>query len=225
MTERLPRPDTALFPPLSSGHVRILGSGQLVGRIHASTGAHPTAWNTFRFFGPTGARFDHQPLPRRLHPARGVFYGAPLLDDDRGRPIPVLRTCVAEVFRDRGAVELSRDAPFFVLFRLARPLRLLDLADSDWVTLAGGNAAISAGLRSTARAWSREIYRRYTDADAVEGVFYTCSNIPPAQSVALFERAADALPARPQVHLPLTHPSLRPELEEYADKLHLHLLP
>lgn len=225
MTERLPPPDPALFPRLAAGHVHVLDPDRLLGRIHATAGRHPTAWRGFRFFGPTSARFDHHPPPPRRHPVRAVLYAvSTVIGRQDGQP-PVLRTCVNEVFGDRGAVELSRDGPFFVLFRPVRPLRLLDLADSDWVARAGGNAAISSGLRSTARRWSRAIYRHYQAEDTVDGLLYVTSTMPPARSVVLFERAADALPARPLAHLPLTHPALRAELESYAADLHLHLLP
>lgn len=138
--------------------------------------------------------------------------------------MPVLRICVAECFRDRGAIELSRNAPYYVLFRTTRPLRLLDVMDSDWVTLAGGNGAISTGLRSMSRDWARAIYRHYKGTQRVEGIHYGCSNIPPARSIALFERARSALPQKPDVHLPLTHPALRAELEHYANQLNLDLL-
>ncbi len=139
-------------------------------------------------------------------------------------PAPLLRTCVAEVFRDRGVIELRRDSPYYVLWRPVQPLRLLDVADSDWVTFAGGNAAVSSGLRSTARDWSRAIYRHFTGPDALDGIVYACSNIPPARSIVLFERTADALPSRPQLHLPLADPALRAELEVYADELQLDLV-
>jgi hypothetical protein len=221
VTERLPPPDVSLFPTLRPQHVRVLEPGHLLGRIHATSGRFPTAWSQFRFFGPLTARFDHHPPPRGAHD-RGVMYATAVLPARRRHALPVLRTCVAEVFGERGALELSRDAPFFVLFRLLRTVRLLDVADSDWVTLAGGNAAISSGARSRARDWSRAIYGHYDDID---GVFYGCSAIPPARSVALYERATDALPRQPDAHLPLSHPSLRAELEVYATQLHLGLLP
>jgi hypothetical protein len=221
VTERLPPPDESLFPPLASRHVRVLPSGHLIGRIHATSGRYPIAWSDFRHFGPMTARFDHQPLPRRLHPTRGVMYATPVVAGKAGQPLPVLRTCVAEVFRERGVVELSRDAPFFVLFRLARPVRVLDLTDSDWLTLAGGNAAIASGPRGVARDWSRAIYGQYADID---GLYYGCSTVPPARSIALYERAADATPSRPSAHLPLSHPALRAELEAYASELRLGLV-
>jgi len=225
VSEKLPAPDTNRFPALRNPHVRIVEQGRLLGRLHATGGDYPTKWGEFRFWGPTKARFDHHPPPTRLHRSRSVYYAAPSLLDAQGERVPVLRTCVAEVFRDRGAIELSRDAPYFVLYRNSRPLRLLDVADSDWVALAGGNAAISSGLRSRSREWARAIYRAYKGGDAVDGLYYTCSNIPTARSIALFERAVDALPPRPQLHIPLTHPALRPELESYAAQLNLFLIP
>jgi hypothetical protein len=225
VSERLPTPDSNRFPDLDDAHVRILGEDHLLGRIHATSGRHPSRWNEFRYWGPTKARFDHQPPPARIHPSRGVYYAAPTLRDRKDQAVPILRTCIAEVFRDRGVIELSRDDPYFVLFRTVRPLRLLDVADSDWISLAGGNASISSGLRSTARDWSRAVYRTYKAADAVDGIHYTCSNVPVGRSVFLFERAEDALPPRPQAHLPLTHPALRPEIEAYASQLDLFLVP
>lgn len=225
MTEQLPPPDTAAFPALESAHVRVLPAGALLGRIHAQSGPNPSHWNEFRHLGPTSARFDHHPPPRAHHPDRGILYAAPALPDATGEPMPVLRTCIAECFRDRGTVELSRGQPSFVLFRIVAPLRLLDLADSIWVTQAGGNAAISSGLRTRAREWSRAIYGHYRGADELHGIHYGCSTIPPARSVALFERALDALPRRPALHRPLNDPALRPEVEVYATQLRLDLLP
>ncbi len=44
-----------------------------------------------------------------------MLYAAPTMTDTRGAPVPVLRACVAEVFRDRGAVELARDLQLHLL--------------------------------------------------------------------------------------------------------------
>lgn len=225
MTERLPAPDTARFPALASGDVRTLPPTQLIGRIHSQAGARPTAWNEFRRFGPTRSRFDHHPPQPRTHPDRAVLYGSPALPGVSGSTWPVLATCVVECFRDRGVIELSRDSPYFVLFRTVRQLNLLDVADSTWVTRAGGNAAISSGSRSDARTWARAIDAHYTGAHAVDGIVYTCSNIPPARSIVLWERARDALPERPLVHRPLSDASLRAELEVYATETGLGLAP
>lgn len=224
MTERLPLPDTKRFPALQSNHIRVLPTGHLLGRIHSQAGSHPTTWDEFRRYGPTTARFDHQPLPRGTHATRAVLYAAPQLSHKGTVSLPLLRTCVAEVFRDRGVIEMGRNCPYFVLFKTVRELRLLDVIDSDWVTLAGGNGAISAGLRSASREWARAVYRHYKGADRLDGIFYGCANIPPARSILLFEHAKNTMPAKPEVHLPLTHPALRAELEHYANELGLDLL-
>jgi hypothetical protein len=155
-----------------------------------------------------------------------VLYAALAVASPHGSTAePLLRTCLAECFVERGVVELTRDAPYFTLFRLAAPIRLLDIADSDWVARAGGNGAIASGLRSTARDWARAIYRHYTGSNAVDGIVYTCSIIPSARSVVLWERAAPALPARPSFTRPLVDGALRAEIESYCTELHLELVP
>lgn len=216
MSQRLPAATTANFPSLRSVDVAVVSRTTLLGRIHAQTGPHPSTWSQFRFFGPTGSRFDHQPPPARNHPSRGILYAAL-----RTPSASILATCVLEVGQDRLAVELSRDHPYFVVFRPTRDLRLLDLT-SSWVARAGGNAAIASGLRSTARGWSRKIYARYPDLD---GVRYGCSLNPAAVSIALYERAVTAMPARPEAHVPLSHPALRAELEAAAADFRLELFP
>jgi hypothetical protein len=221
VSERLNPPDTTRFRPLDGAHLRQLPEGMLVGRIHCQGGAYPDRWNEFRNFGPTTSRFDHPPPPAGFHRDRGVLYVAPRING-KG---PVLRTCIAECFRDRGNVELTRDAPHFVLFRLARPVRLLDLTYSDWVSLADGNAAISSDPRDVCRDWARTIREHYRGADAVDGMFYTCSNIPSERTAVLWERATSAVPAKPALHLPLTSADLRAELEMYTNDLHLGLIP
>ena len=58
---------------------------------------------------------------------------------------------MAECVRDRDVVELRRDDAYLVLFRIIRPLRLLDLVGSDWVTLARAPAE-TARFRRALRA-------------------------------------------------------------------------
>ena len=138
-----------------------------------------------------------------------------------GKPVAPLDTCLVEVFRDTGVVDVATNSPYFALFRLTRDLRLLDLADSRWITVAGGNAAISSGQ---AREWARAIYRHYGDDEALDGLFYSCSNMPTGRSVALFERSRNALPQHPALDLPLAHPGLWADVEYACIELGLDLV-
>lgn len=95
---------------------------------------------------------------------------------------------------------------------LARPVRLLDLGDTDWVTVAGGNAAIFAGERSQSRKWARAIHANYR----VDGIVYTSSVNPAGRAVALWERAEDAMPSRADA-FPLR--TLVNEVENAADRI------
>lgn len=178
MSQRLARPNTDRFPPLDASYLRAVPVGTLVGRIYRAGGAHPATWGSFRSFGPTKARFDHQPPPPREHPTRRITYVAPAIPGPTGHTYPVLKTCMAETYRDRGAVETTRDDPYLALFETTRQLLLLDLGESDWITTAGGNGAISSGLRSSAREWAHAIYRHYDGDDAPDGLIYPTSNIP-----------------------------------------------
>ncbi|MGI8416577.1 MAG: hypothetical protein ACR2P2_10340 [Nakamurella sp.] len=118
-------------------------------------------------------------------------------------------------------MELSGDDPYFAVFESTWPLRLLDLGDSDWVTRAGGNAS---GVRSRSREWARAVYRHYR-CESLDGVIYPSSNIPIARVAALWERAEDALPARPELNEPLSHLGLRAAMEAFAADLRWGLAP
>jgi hypothetical protein len=200
----------------------VLPAGHQLGRIYPATGDHPTTWSAFRTWGSTTSRFDHHPHPPGNHSRHGVLYVAPHWKGTTRSRQPVLRTCLAEVFRDGRVVELSRDGAYFALFETTEPLRLLDVADTLWVTAAGGNAAISSGRHDDSRAWARAIWRTYRDVD---GILYGCSNIPPARSVVLFERARRAMPAAPSLNRPLADPALRGAIERFATDLALDLVP
>jgi hypothetical protein len=65
--------------------------------------------------------------------------------------------------------------------------------------------AMSSGRRDRARAWSARIYEDYP---AVQGLHYPSSMDANHPAVALYERARDALPARPVFHRALQDPAL-----------------
>ncbi|MGN7157837.1 RES family NAD+ phosphorylase [Dietzia cercidiphylli] len=219
MTEKLPSPDRGRFRPTQDRDVRYVRAGTVVGRIYRAGGSHPASWYEFRHWGPTGARFDPHPEPEGPHPDHSVMYGAVAFPSGTGQVYPILKTCLAEVYRDRGEVDLRRDDPHFVLMTFTRDLRLLDLADSDWLTRVGGNAAISSGDRAQSRAWAREISAAYFDE--VDGVVYSPSNVPPARAVALWQWAEPAVAVQPLSNLSLAHPGLRPAVEQFAYELGL----
>ena len=82
-------------------------------------------------------------------------------------------------------------------------MKLLDLTGT-WPTRAGASEADSSGPHRRAREWSRRIYEAYP---TIEGLLYR-SSLSADSAVALFERAATAVPAAPQFHRALIDPVL-----------------
>lgn len=194
---KFPEPDQAKFGPLRRGTDLVPVSGSFW-RLYFRGGPHPSNWNTFRTFGPTGARFDHHNDPPRRDPHRSILYAA----REWG-------SALAEVFQETRTIDRRRHSPRLTRFTIVRQVELLDLLDGTWATRAGASAAISTGPRSRARRWSRAIYRRYP---GVDGLRYGSSMDRYRESIALYDRAEDALPAKPDLDLSL------------ADRRLLHLL-
>jgi hypothetical protein len=193
-----PPPAEALakVPP----EIRVVPAGEVLWRLYARGGRHPTFWNTFRAFGPTSARFDHQVPPPRVQ-VRRVLYGA------LHGP-----TCIAEVFQDTRVIDRTARDPWLVGFELIQPLALLDLS-GVWPTRAGASMALSTGTRSRARRWAQAIYEAYPN---VQGLFYSSSMYANRPAVALWERGAAAVPPMPVFHRPLVDPALLPVLSRVA---------
>lgn len=220
MAERLPRRPAAT-PPLRPTDIRTHPIGTALGRLYFAGGPHPSAWNTFRYFGPVPTmRFDHHPPPARDHPALSISYAAPSRSR-RNRRLDPLVAAVRETFAPSGIIDVTTGAPWFCLWSPSRALRLLDVVDGPWVARVGGNAAIASGARRTARAWSRDIHAAYADVD---GIYYQTSSTPQMRSAALYERARPALPAAPELDLPLSHPGLRAALRRIADDYDMYLV-
>ena len=203
-----PPPPHELARRLSADVVAVTRATPLF-RLYAAAGPHPVGWDTLRAFGPLStARFDHHvPLPAVQERAI-VYLGL------------AIRTCVAEVYQDERTVDRRRRAPWLVGFRLRREVRLLDLSGT-WPTRAGASQALNTGRRDRARAWARAAYDAYPD---VEGLWYPSSMDGGQPAVALTERAADAVPRRPDLHVPLTHPGLEVPLARMARALGYALL-
>ncbi len=116
------------------------------------------------------------------------------------------------MFQARRAIVTNMGEPWLVGFRLAEPVKLLDLTGS-WPTRAGASMAINSGPRPRARRWSRAIYAAYVEA---AGLWYASSMHANAPAVALYERAEAALPPTPVFHRALTDPALQVVLENAA---------
>lgn len=223
MSEYLPTPVGARFPQLDRDPrwVRELPPQSHIARIFRAGGPHPSRWFEFREYGPLDGRFDPHPLPTGASPGIGVMYGvleAQRVSDTATPPTSVsspFAAAILEVFQAHRMIRLDAGLPTFVDFAITRPLRLLDLADSDWVTAAGGNAAISSGDRAVSRAWTRAIVERYPEID---GVISSSSLLPNARIVALWSSAVDALPVHPDACIRLDRPELIGVIDAIADR-------
>jgi hypothetical protein len=190
-----------------------LPRGTLLWRIYFRGGDHPVSWRTFRAFGPVDARFDHhQPPPHEdeREGARAILYAA------RWWP-----TCVAEVFQRQREVDRRVREPWLVGFRLARGVRLLDLT-GRWPTRSGASMAIHSGSRNRSREWSRAIHQAFPRVQGLLACSSMGSNRP---TVALYERAAAAMPAKPMFHRALADPGLTPHLRAAAARLGYTMAP
>lgn len=174
--------------------------------MHRTTGSHVLAWSEFREHGPH-LRFDPHPPPARDHPGVGVWYGA-------SGPTPAL----AEAFQVERTIDRFRGNPYLTGLRFTREVRLLDLAADGagaWPTRAGGTFAISTAPHSITQHWTRRITAAFPDLD---GLRYN-SRFAGEPCVALFVPAASAMPARPVLALPLTHPGLALRIAGAAQRL------
>ena len=176
-------------------------------RIYTRGGPFPTTWKSFRAFGPTDLRFDHQLPPPGIQ-GRKVYYAA-----------ESIVTCFAEVFQDTGFIDPAADERWLVGFRLARPVRLLNLRGL-WPTRAGASMALNTGDRSIARQWSQMIDEAYPQAD---GLYYASAMNAHEPTLALYERAEAALGQVPIFHRALADLTLRLVLEQAASVLNYRL--
>lgn len=165
-----------------------------------------------RGFGPTTARFDHH-LPDAAGEPR-----------DQNRSIQYLAldgiTPLAEVFQDTRVIDRHARSPWLVAYELATDLELLDLTGS-YPTRAGASMLINCGSRPRARAWSRAFYDAYP---RIQGIYYASCMYKSSPSLALYERAAAAIPERPSFHRALSDQALRLTLRNAAVKLNYLLL-
>ena len=190
----------------------MLQPGHTFVRVHPIAGGRSTAWNQFRYWGPTKSRFDHH-LPPPANQERGILYAA--------RGPRAFIAAIAEYFQDDsgagvGPIDPLLHSPTATVFTVTEEIPLLDL-DSGWVTRAGGNQAIKTGPRDVARAWARAIYNSH--GEAVLGLSYGSSVWGPGRCIALWEICRHMLPADPILSRLLSDPALGSAIADSAREL------
>ncbi|KAA9157172.1 RES family NAD+ phosphorylase [Amycolatopsis acidicola] len=184
-------------------------------RIFTAHGNHPQRWDSFRYTGP---------LPHgRFDPQRPGKAGAPSADSGNGVVYFGLsvRTSVAEVFQTSSIVDRKTRGPRLVVVRPTRTLRLLDLSGL-WPTRVGASQEISSGPKRITQAWARAIRSAFGDLD---GLWYRSSMDGGDPALCLWDPpAGTALPAEPDVLLPLDHPGLDIPLGRVCEELNYVLL-
>jgi hypothetical protein len=185
---------------------RVIETSEIWWRVHRTEGRNILAWDEFRRYGPV-LRFDPHPEPPREHPDHAVWYGASTPD-----------AALAEAFQGDRTIDRVRGRPYLTGLVFIRPLRLLDLAvDSSgaWATRAGGTFAISTALHAITQRWARAIVEAFPNLD---GLRYN-SRFAGHPCAALFLPATNAMPSRPSISVPLTHPALFSRLAGAARRL------
>ena len=168
----------------------------------------PTRHNTnalsFRYYGPL-ERFDHQRYSR----------DAPSTDEERGIYYAgfTLSCCLVEVFGDKRTIEVGNYC--VALVELKRPLSLLDLCGTPAMANGTVVALSSVSERNISQSWSRYFYDNYDTYTKVDGIIYHNAHNS-EQSVALYERAFDALSCSPSNVMPLNYKVLRTEIRKVA---------
>ncbi|MGO1199889.1 MAG: RES family NAD+ phosphorylase [Dermabacteraceae bacterium] len=174
-------------------------------RIHRTGGAHPSAWNAPRTFGPLRSmRWDPHPEPVGPHPTGpGVSYCAATSD-----------TAFAEVFQQVRRIDLSGDRALSG-WSLTSTLRLLDLVGSDWALRNGAAHMLTAAPRSTCRAWTRAIHDQL--AGRIDGILAP-STLTGDPVVVVFDSGISRFPAAPHFSRLLDHVDVQALAIRAADR-------
>lgn len=198
---KFPEPPPVTHLATISPELRTLPAGSPLWRIYFRAGRHPTAWNSFRSYGPVAtARFDHHTSPAHEQ-ERAILYAA--LDG---------ATCVAEVFQETRTIERALYEPWLVGFELDHDLMLLDLMGS-FSTAVGASTAMFSGPRRRAQRWSQAFYEAYPEA---QGLLYPSSMYGNSPALALYERAQGYMRSQPFWHHALDTPALLGDLQRMA---------
>ena len=157
------------------------------------------------------------PTPASLLPAQMATSSlAHTFDQARQRASAAV--ALAETFQTDRSIDRFRDTPYLTGLHFTRGLHLLDVAaDSEgaWATTASGTFAMSTGPHSITQRWARRVVEAFPDLD---GLRYN-SRFAGTPCIALFLPAATAMPDRPVISQPLTHPGLVLRITGAAQRL------
>lgn len=228
MTGRLPGVPGKL-PALREEHIIRLPEGTTLLRAHNTQGAHPTAYDQFRHFGPLPdkGRFDHHPPgpPRDHSTTYGVLYAA--ADDPRAAaPEPVAAgdgavpgNALDVVLSELVQADLERVLhPGLTLsaFAPSADLTLLDVR-GGWAQTSRAGVHLSAAPHHEVQPWARAIRRDYPH---LHGILYAPSTGGRAAALALNESAAPAITGCPLLlSLPLAGSELLGVVAAAAERL------
>lgn len=189
-------PPPAVLPKPSSTELHYVEPTDQLARIYFLAGAHPTAWDSFRYFGPTSSHFDHHRVDAKGAPStgpRGIVYVS-----------EQLVTCCTGVFQLGRIIDRGHGVPWLVGFYPTRRPMLLDVAGL-WAIRAGASSLLNNGPKGVCRAWARAIYDTFP---ALDGIAYESSMAGGTRAFALFERSSNAMPSHPSLNIALAHPAL-----------------
>lgn len=195
-------------PQLQVATDDIISYGDVMWRIHRTSGAHILSWNSPRTYGPlAGMRSDPHPGPEPGPSDVGVLYCATDID-----------TALAEVYQLDRFIDMSSGSPRLTGWAPTRDLRLLDLT-TTWALRNGAAYALTTAPRPVCRAWARAIYSAFPDLDGL----FVHSTMTGASNIVLWDRARDAIPDDPDFSRDLRDSRLRTIIAAAADRInYLH---
>ena len=185
-------------------------------RVYFRGGEYPTEWFRYRFFGPTGSRFDHH-IPEKDESGADQSRGIAYLARD-------VATALAEMFQTSRTVDRNRYQPWLAVMRLETPIQALDLT-GNFPLAVGASMKLSSGPKSSCRNWASGFYETYPGYQAL---LYR-SSMNGAKCLAINERCAlDAdepmLPMTLQFNRSLADPSIEGFLDQAASRIGYELV-
>jgi RES domain len=152
---------------------------------------------------------------------RGVYYAAPVYGLKEEQRRDAISCCLAECFGDSREIEAINERKICCI-KVINELKFLDLR-GDAAMQAGMTAGIGADSnRETTQSWSRFIYENTNVYGNIDGLIYSSRNNA-KDSVVIYERASSKLELA--TAMSLTHPKIRPLIEEISEKLLIRIAP